>query len=260
MREAISYQAGQYNKISSIVDRFLFINGLHESWFQWALEVAMWQLRELNLDTTGQPKTELFQVSDRKTVILPSNCVDVMVVAMQVGQYFVTMGVNPKLTLTDRTTDSETVVGLLSQNLPNGLDFNSYGGFYLFNYNGATAYSFGGGFKTKGMYRIKDYGTCKEILMDYDYLPSHIYVEYLTDGIDLCKETILNSYYCDYCYKSIEAVWEEKKNPSRTEASIQRKQRDLSDAGRVVRARKNDLDPQTMLNIQRQETRFTPHI
>jgi hypothetical protein len=260
MREAISYEAGQYNKISAIVDRFLFINTLHESWFQWALEVALWQLRELNLDTTGQPKTDVFQVSDRKTVILPSNVVDVMVVSIPVGQYFVTLGVNPKLRLTDRTVDSETVLGLLSQNLPNGLDFNAYGGFYMFNYNGATVHSYGGGFKTKGMFRIKDHGTCKEILMDYDYLPSSIYVEYLTDGIDLCKETVLNSYYCDYCFKSIEAVWEEKKNPSRTEASIQRKQRDVADAAINIRGRKNDLDPQTLLNIQRQETRLTPHI
>ena len=60
--------------------------------------------------------------------------------------------------------------------------------------------------------------------------------------------------------KGMEFSWEEEKNPSRTEASIDRKAKDLRDAWRLVRARKNNLDPQTILNLTRQQTRFTPHI
>lgn len=258
--KTVAYTPGQYNKVSAIVDRFLFMNGLPDAWWQWALEAGLWEFRELNLDVAQQPKTELLPVTDRKTVILSPGFVDWVIVAAPVGQYYVTMGVNPKLRLTDRNTNDTVVAGLLSQNLPNGLDFNAYGGFTLYNYNGVSIRSIGCGFSAKGMFRVKETGLIKELLLDYDYNYSHIYLESITDGLDLCGETILNPYYCDFFYKAIAAVWEDGHNPSRTEASIRRKQQDLAQAIRVVRARKNDLDPQTLLNISRQQTRFTPHI
>lgn len=261
MSDTIAYVEGQHNKISAIVDHVLFTKTLPEAWWQWCLEQGLWYLRELKLDIAQDVKTELLQVTDRKTVILPDCYVDWVIVAVKVGQYFVTLGVNDRLQLGDRSPNSTDFVnGLLSQNLPNGLNFNSYGGYYAFNYNGGSLPCFGGGFIAKGSFKYHDNGTTKELLLDYDYPHTHLYLEYITDGFDPCGETIVNPYLADYIKKAIEFAWEQDKEPNRTEASIYRRGRAMYDAELKVRARKNDLDPQTLLNISRQQTRFTPKI
>ena len=102
MSKTVAYQEGQHNKISAIVDHILFKKGLPDQWFQWVLEMCLWELRELRLDVWQDVKTELLEVTDRRTVILPPGFVDWTVVALKVGQYFVSMGVNDKLNLLDR--------------------------------------------------------------------------------------------------------------------------------------------------------------
>lgn len=250
-----------YNKVSAIVDHFLIKKGLTEHYYNWVLAMMLWHLRELKLDSAQEPKTVLLTVTDRKTVILPGDCVDVILVACKIGQYAVTLGVNDKLTLLDRQPNSNDFVnGLLSQNLPNGLNFASYGGYNAFNFNGSSVPCFGTGFVAKGSFRIHEVNGIKEILLDYDYPYTEVYVEYITDGFDPCGETIVNAYLADYCLKGAEFSWEEEKNQSRTEASIYRKGKELNDARKLVRARNNNLDPQTLLNISRQQTRFTAKI
>lgn len=261
MAEAISYQEGQHNKISAIVDHVVFKKTIHSRWWQWLLEMGLWHLRELHLDTFQDVKTLYLPVTDRKTVILPSSFVDWTKIGCKVGQYAVTLGVNDKLNLLDRDPNSsDFVAGLLSQNLPNGLNFNSYGGYYFFNYNGASVQCAGTGFVTKGSFKVHQTGTVKEILLDYDYPFTHLYVEFITDGFDPCGETIVDPYFADYVKTGMEFTWEEEKEPSRTEASIFRRGKTFSDALVKVRGRKNDLDPQTLLNISRAQTRFTPKI
>lgn len=261
MADTIGYTPGAHNKISAIVDHVMFTKTLPEAWWQWMLEQALWHLRELSLDVWQEPKTVLLEVTDRRTVILPPDYVDWSKVGVKVGQYFVTLGVNDKLNLMDRENNSSDFVnGLVSQNLPNGLNFNSYGGYYFFNYNGSSLPFVGGGFIAKGSFRVKQTGTIKEILLDYDYPHTHVYLEYISDGFDPCGETVVDPYFADYLKKGMLFSWEQDKEPGRTEASIYRRGSDFYDAERKVRARKNDLDPQTLLNISRQQTRFTPKI
>lgn len=256
----VAYKEGQHNKISAIVDHVLFKKTLPDAYFQWMLEMGLWELRELKLDTWQDVKTDLLPVTDRRTVILPPGFVDWVKVGAKIGQYAVTMGVNDDLNLLDRTAESDFVPGLLSQNLPNGLDFSSYGGYYLSNYNGTSLQCFGGGFITKGMFKIRDTGVVKEMLLDYDYPHDFVYIEYITDGFEPCGETVVDPYFADFVKKAMEYYWEEEKNTKATEASIYRKGRDLNDAKKVVRARKNTLDRKTLLNISRAGTRFTPKI
>jgi len=256
----MAYKPGDHNKASAIVDYFLAMNGLSEHWFQRALAAGLWQLRELKLDVWQDVITKEFPVTDRKTVTLPNDFVDWVKIGFKYGQYVITLSVNGELNTLKRTGDEQPVAGLLSQNLPNGLNFNSYGGYNFSNYGGGSLFGIGGGFRTKGEFKIAQIDGCKEILLDYDYVKDTVYVEYITDGFDPCGETILNPYLCDYFYKAIEAKYEEKWNPSRTESSIYRAQQDLYFAEKVVRARRNNLDPKTILNITRQETRLTPHI
>lgn len=261
MNNPVGYKAGEHNKISAIVDHVIFINGLQDQWYQWMLESSLWALRELNLDVFQDVKSELLPVTDRKTVILPPCFVDWTKVGCKIGQYVVTLGVNDKLNNLDRQPNgNDFVAGLLSQNLPNGLDFNNYGGYYFFNYNGGSLPSFGGGFITKGSFKIRTTGHIKEMLLDFDYPYDHVYLESITDGFDPCGETVVDPYFCDYLKKSMEAEYEEKRNPLRTEASIFRKQEDARNAWHLVRARKNDLDPKTLLNITRSGVRFTAKI
>jgi hypothetical protein len=260
MSSPIGYVENEHNMVSAVVDHVMFKKTLPEQFWQWMLEMGLWHLRELKLDVWQEPKTELLPVTDRKTVVLPSGFVDWTKIGVAVGQYVVTLGVNDKLKLTQRTTDDNIVAGLLSQNLPNGLDFNAYGGYYFFNYNGGSLKGIGGGFVTKGSFRLVDHGTCKELLLDYDYSYDHVYLEYITDGFSPCGQTILNPYLCNYFLKGMEFSWEEEKNPNKTEASIFRKGQDLAAAARVVRARKNNLDPHTLINISRANTRFTSKI
>jgi hypothetical protein len=85
-------------------------------------------------------------------------------------------------------------------------------------------------------------------------------LEYITDGFDPCGETVVDPYFADYVKKGMEFSWEEEKEPRRTEASIQRKGRDFFAAETKVSGRKNDLDPQTLLNMQRSSVRFTAKI
>lgn len=254
------YSDKSYNKVSAVVDHFLIGNGLTEHFFQWALAMGLWHLRELKLDTWQDVKTALLEVTDRKTVVLPGDFVDWTKVGVKVGQYVITMGLNSELTPNQRTANDQTVAGLLSQHIPNGLDFGAYGGYYFNNFNGSAMCGWGGGFPAKGFFKCVNHGSCQELLLDYDFRASHVYVEYITDGFDPCGETVLHPYYADYFLKSMEAEWEKKKNPARTEASIRRLEMDLRDAERKVRARKNDLDPKTLINLSRAETRFTAKI
>lgn len=258
---AIGYVEGQHNKMSAIVDHVLFKKTLPDAWFQWMLEMGLWHLRELHLDVWQDVKTYYLPVTDRNTVILPDGYVDWVAVGAKVGQYFVTIGVNNKLNLNDRDPNSADIVaGLLSQNLPNGLNFGSYGGYNFINYNGGEVSCIGRGLVGPGSFRVHNNGTVKELLLDYTHHYDYIYIECITDGFDPCGETVVDPYFADYVSKGIEFSFEEEKNPARTEASIFRKGKDFNDALKKVRARKNDLDPQTLLNISRQQTRFTAKI
>jgi hypothetical protein len=257
MAETVSYQPDQHNKISAIVDHVLFKKTLPEAWYQWFLEQAMWKYRELKLDVHQEVKAKLYEVTDRKTVILDPSFVDWVAVGAKVGQYYVLMGVNDKLTLLPRSNNSSDYVqGLLSQNLPNGLNANSYTGYNFSN----GSFFIGGGFYTKGSFRYHDAGTYKELILDYDYPYTHVYIESITDGIEPCGETIVHPYFADYILKGAEFEWEQEKEPNRTEASIRRRGAAMEIALDKCRGRKNNLDPKTMIDIQRSQTRFTAHI
>lgn len=256
----VSYVPDEHNKVSAIVDHVLFKLTLSQQWFQWLLEMGLWELRQLKLTTWQDAKTELLNVTNRNTIDLPTDFVDWVMVAVPVGQYAVPLGINGDLKRTDRSIDDKTVAGLLTQNRPTGINLDNYVGYHMTNFHGRTVPVLDARMNIqKGSFKINETKNRKEILLDYDLSVSQLYVEYITDGFDPCGETVLHPYLCDFFKKAMEAAYEEYKNPNRTEASIYRKQRDLSDAKREIRAMRNNLDPQTMLNMQRQETRMTSH-
>lgn len=248
-----------FNKLSAIVDQFLIENDLHDGFFPKALAWACRGLREIKLDVAQDVRTALLDVTERKTVKLPQDFVDWVKVGVPHGQYVIQIGINDELNGLGRTTTSPTVRGLASQHLPNGISMESY---TFMNYGGSSILGcfVGGSLPSKGYFKLFDDGNCKELLMDYDYSPSQVYIEYITDGLDPCGDTIVSPYLYDYVFKFIEFRYEKKNNPKATNFSIQEAERDVFWAEKKIRARKNNLDPQTVLNLSRQETRLTPHL
>jgi len=244
-------------KASAIVDQFLANNDLTDHYFQKMLSVLLWELREFKLKGFQEVKTSLLPVTSRKTVVLPTSFVDWTKIGVKVGQYVVTIGINEQLTEGVRYENEETIRGLLSQHMPNGTEFSAYSGYYFFNYNGATFSGVTGGLPSKGYFKVVQRDNCKELILDYDYSYSSVYVEWISDGFDPCAETMLHPYLADYGLKCMEAFFEEKMNPARSEASIYRKNRDKADAWRNAVSCFNLIDPKTFINMSRAESRMT---
>jgi hypothetical protein len=251
----------RFNKVASIVEQFLIDNDLTNHWYNKYLSQTIRALEEINLDVAGKPRACILPVSSRKTVVLPSDYEDYIIIGVPRGQYFTPLSINASLRLDKRAANrSDLITGLLSQHLPNGVDINSYTGYYSFNNGGASLGIGGGGLPSKGSFRVVDRGDCKEIELDYDFLDSQLYLEYITDGFDPCGETIVPAYLKDYTIKWLEDFFERKNNPKATEASRDRTGRALFFAGQKVRARYNNLTPSTMLAIERANTRLTPRM
>lgn len=244
----------QYYKLAAVVDNWLLENDLSSGWFAKGLVWAIRGLREVRLDTWQDVVTELLPVTETNTVLLPSGFVDWVKIGCQYGQYVKTLSVNAELNMMERTESDQIVAGLPEQHLPNGTRVENYTGYSFSNYNGGSIYGLGGGFITKGHFKVHDNGQCKKLLMDYDYPLQEVYVEYITDGFNPCAETIIHPYLYDYLVKYMDFKYEEKNNPKATEASIYRKGRDVADAERRIRSRRNNLDPTTLLNLTRQYT------
>ena len=125
--------------LATVVDDWLDDNNLHSGFWMKGLKWAQRAIREIRLDVFQHPKTELLTVTERKTDVLPEGFVDWTKVAVKHGQYVITLAVNDDLAISERSTSESTVRGLLSQHMPNGLDFGNYGGYYLSQAHSACA-------------------------------------------------------------------------------------------------------------------------
>lgn len=252
-------QQNNYYKLSSVVEQCLLDNGLKMQYFQKFLSWAIWGLRELKLDTAQDVKTELITVSERKTVAIPDGFVDWVKIGIPTGQYVQTLAINDDLRLDERGFNPSILTTSFNSK-PNGLEATNYGGYYFMNFQGSSFIGVGSGLQSKGHFNIVNHDGCKEILLDYDVYATQIYLEYITDGLNYCGETILDPYLMDYTLKYIEMKREAKLNPNKTRASVEAAEEDVYWASRKVRARKNNLDRRTLLMMSRKEARLTPKL
>lgn len=246
----------KYYRLSACVDDFLDEKDLHNSFYQKSLKWAIKAVKEIRFDIFQQPITKILPVTERKTVVLPDDFVDWLKVGVKKGQYVITLAVNAELAESERHVGDTTVLGLLSQNMPNGTDFSRYGGYLFNNFNGTSFLGCGGGLPSKGYFKVVDNGNCKEIILDYDYSFPQVYLEYISDGI-ACGETIIHPYEYDYIFKYMESRYERNNNPKATNYTKETADRDLFDEGLKLRARYNDLDPKTLITLSRSEARMT---
>lgn len=233
----------QYYKLASVVDNFLIENDLGSGWFAKGLVWAIRGLRELSLDSFQDAKTALLDVTDRNSVVLPPGFVDWAVVSSY-GSRPITLAVNGDISLIPPFEEIMDAQRATREQ-----------GYYLANFEGGRIFSYGAGSYTRGNFKVHDNGDCKMLLMDCPRY-SRIYLEYITDGFDPCGETIIHPYIYDYLMKYMESQYEDKNNPKATESSKYRKGEDLFYAEKRVRARRNNLDPQTLLNMTRQYSVF----
>jgi hypothetical protein len=246
-----------YYSLSIVVDDWIDDNTLSSSWFPKGLKWAIRGLKRIRMDIHQQPKTEILTVTERKTITCPEGFVDWVKVAVKKGQYAITLSVNDDMTINTRTTTDTTVRALLSQNMPNGTDMSAYGGYEFLNYTGGNIFGIGPGLPSKGFFKVVDRGATKEILLDYDYNFSQVYLEYITDGIDTCGETFVHPYEYEFLIAFMDMMYEKKNNPKATLGSKREAELDVDAEERKLRGRYNDLSPQDILNISRNEARLT---
>lgn len=247
----------RYYKIATIVDDFLNENDLHNGMYLKALKWAHKALRDIRLDIYQEVKTAQLTITERKTAVLPDGFVDWVKVAIKKGQYAITLAVNDDLTVQNRTVNDTTMNGLLSQHMPNGTDFGQYGGYYFNNFNGSNFLAVGGGLPSKGYFKVVEHDSCKELLLDYDYPFTSIYLEYITDGLDACDETVVHPYEYNYIFAYMEMRYEKKNNPKATNFTKDEAEKDVYFEGLKLRGRYNPLDPKTFLTMSRAESRMT---
>jgi hypothetical protein len=243
-----------YYSLAAVVDQWLIENDLKNNMFPKGLAWAIRGLRELEFDSWPTVKTVLLDVTDRKTVVLPGDFVAWCKVAIKYGQYALALGENTDLSTLDRAANENFMRGLPKYALPNGVDFANYSYLPYANYQGMTLNVANTGFLTKGSFKEYRSEACTELLLDYDYGYTQVYLEYISDGFDPCGETIIHPYTYDYLFKYIDARYENKNNPDATEASRYRLNREVEDARRVVRARGNGVSPTDLENIVREFT------
>lgn len=250
----------KYYTITSIVDRCLADNYLTDHYFDDFLGWGLWELRELHLDVAKEVKTVSLDMNDTRGVELPNDYVDWVIVGIQIGQYVKTLGVNSdmaKFTGDQRTLGNPDGFNRLNVNqLPNGINVLSYGGYNLL---GANVFSIGGGLPYKGYFNIIKTSEGKTLQFTSAIDKTSIYLEYISDGFNPNRETIVDPYFVDFLRKSMNSEWAQRRPiKERSEREIDRLGAQAFYAGKKLRGRKSDLDPQTMLNTQRKHYKLTP--
>ena len=252
-------EPNEWYQLSVIVDEWIADYEIPNFWHK-ALKWAIRGLERVRLNNWQDVKTCLLDVTSRKTVTLPGDFLEWVKVGAPIGQYAVTLGLNEDLRLADRTTDTLGSVSLLSQNPPNGLNFNNYTNLYFHNYDGQQIPGVGPGISSKGFYRVYDDGNCKELLMDFDYGLSQVYIEYITNGFDPCGQSVVSPFLKEYIMAYLDYKYEKHNNPKATEASRDRIARELADEIRILNANRSNLSPQVIINLDRKHFKLTTKI
>jgi hypothetical protein len=257
--------ARKYFKLSAIVDTVLTIDlDLSVShFFQKYLTAAKWYYVQLSVNHVQDVKTELLDVSDVLTVTLPVHAVMATKIGEPWGQYVRTLGVNADLSLADRTLGNPEFIYTGSPDMiPNGTNVLAYGGYEFANYGGRSLFSIGGGLPSKGFYKMR---TCedgvKELMLDVGVCTSQVYVEYITTGLNPCGETICTPSVGEAVRKYLNHHFEKtRRDGGKTEAAIFRTGKELYHAEAIVKATRNDLDPEALTLISRKYYRLTNKI
>lgn len=247
--------------VKSCVDYFMNSWEIPDVYFIKWLDIGLWGLRELTFDVSAEIKTFLGTLPTNKTLELPTDYISWNKVGTPFGESVKTIGVNEELQAqvwVDEPNHVPTSVDAAFSELPNGIDASNYGGYFFYNFSGKNLFGFGGGVPYKGFFKEIVVNNRPFLQFTSKYGHSQAYVEYLSDGFTPTEETILHPYKMDYLRAVLEHE-REKRLPKkeRSESSIARTGREVSDASRKVTARLESFDQQTALNTYRKYYRLT---
>lgn len=252
-----------FYKITNIVDAWLAEMDLAPSWHPKFLSRCLKALRSISIDRWQEPVSILIEVDSKHTATLPVNYVNWSKVGIKIGQYLKVLAVNPEMHQLIRQEGDDVVAGLPLYQMPNGIDIHSYPGYQFFNYNGSSLFGFGSGsLPSKGHFNIVKRGdSTREITFDYDVnVGTKIVLEYISDGLSPDGNSVVDPMLVEYLDAAMDYFYEKRVNPGKTEAAIDRTERDMWFAEQRVAARKSNLDMKTMQTISRRNTNFLPKI
>ena len=158
----------------------------------------------------------------------------------------------PKMDV-DKDAAGNPLADCKANELPNGIDFANYGGFYFFNFYGKNLFGYGGGLPQSNHFQVIEQ---KREIQFYEIDKVKVYMEYISDGINPDEKTYVHPYLADYLRKYALHEYEQRR-PGRTQMSIYGTGRTLYFAEMAIRARKNDLDPKSALNLHRKYYRLS---
>ncbi len=197
-----------YSTIDEIVRTALIADGeqsLHKypAYLLFGLEA----LKDFYTDHAQDVKTVQLDMSALKQVYLPLDFVDWVKVGIVCGNRIKVMGTNdnmPILTQTDNCGNLKNYdnCGCGVNDFPD--DLGSFGGFYFWGYPGSFineygemiggVYGLGGGYTDVGYFRlITNQGKQAFLQFDTHVRTTKVYVEYISNGMDPKKETLVNS-------------------------------------------------------------------
>jgi hypothetical protein len=254
----MGWENNKYYTVGAIVDYVLETEELPDVYWDKLLNWGLWWLRELHFDRAQEEKTCKLKMDKVRTVELPDDYVDWVAVGIQIGNFWKLLSVNNDMHKLPPTPSPEggSLYGANLNYIPTGIDFGNYGGFTFFNFGGSSINSVGGGVPYKGHFQIINRPHGKAIQFNSLVNRTHVIVDYISDGFTPCKETVLKPYFANYIRTSILMEYE-KKRPGRTESSIRRTEEDQHWAFVNVGGRMNDLDPQTLVALNRKYFRLT---
>lgn len=231
-------------------------------YFQRFLNWGLWGLVQLKMDAANCIKPVILPVSDVLTVTVPADAIDVTMVALLHGQYIKELSRADNLSKLDRTVANFNPSFRLPPGwLPNGADFQAFGGFQFGDHGGRALFMTGGGLPQRGHYTIVQRDNCKEILLDAGVTDctNEVYVEYVGIGINACNEdTIVGPYLADYVRLYVHHQFAKYgRGKDKSEAEITRTGRELWNAEMIAKARTKAITPTDLLTISRRNYRLT---
>ena len=256
----MSEKNSEFYTLGALVDQVMIDLDLPDQFFDKLLSWAIWALREINLDATQTVKTCGLQMNEYKAIDLPDDYVDWVKVGIQVGTRIRMLGVNSDMS--ELTFDEQLYKASAEPQLninPNGISFENYGGYYFYNYSGKSLFGYGGGgYNTQNHFKVIKRDSGWQIQFDSEINNGLIYVEFIGDGIDPCADSYIHPYLMDYMRKSVTSEYYNSPSGRRLTSMFERREfrQAAYFASKKVRARQNDLDYKTMLNISRRYYSF----
>lgn len=233
----------RFQTLDNIVRSSLMQKNYSLHWYIQALKSASDCLRELTFDSLRNINTVRLAVSATGTADLPCDCVDIIKVGLERGQYIKPLVQKDSINRLKRVDSTGTVI---KYDKPT-FDTTFYDAYDVEDDYCEPMFGFNAGWLTDGYKALRERG---EIQLDQNVATDFIYLEYISDG--QCSDNATRIH--PYAQKTIEAYifWKFKEhNRSYGLGDAREEERKFSAERRTLRARLNPLTKDDYVRIAR---------